>query len=201
VASATGISAGTYLRLGTGSSAERVKVTAVSSLTLTIVRGIDGTTASAWTFPTTVTKLSGTDPFLKYCLPTATIGQCTFSTVFPGTYALAELQTPDGYAKSSDMPKFITVALGDEDSDHVYTVTDPRKFKVITLVCVKSTDQLYGSSVTYDSGSAQTSLKHNATLPDGVSESELCGLGGATHDNVGTGSHSSSISIGVDEAS
>lgn len=64
------------------------------------------------------------------------------------------------------------------------TFEDPRLFKVIVLGCQEGNGQLYASAVDFDEGSADTSLGHGATLPEGMSEAELCGLGGATLSGV-----------------
>ena len=73
------------------------------------------------------------------------------------------------------------------------TFTNPRLFKVIVLVCDKSTGRLYASNVAFDSETTPVtpnSLGHSATLPSGVTEANLCGLGGAIHDDVNWGTHS-----------
>jgi hypothetical protein len=51
-------------------------------------------------------------------------------------------------------------------------------------VCQESTDQLYASEVDFGEASVDTSLPHGTALPEGVSEAELCSLGGATLEDV-----------------
>jgi hypothetical protein len=118
-------------------------------------------------------------------------GDCTISSIAAGTYWLDETNLPAGYAKDGDLPEQITVANGDSLTK---SYTNARQFKVITIVCSKVDDTLYPSSVEYDDdGSPSDSLA--ASGLGGIDEGDLCGLGGAVHDDVGTGNHTSSIDI------
>ncbi len=118
-------------------------------------------------------------------------GACAIQNVVAGTYCLDETNLPSGYDPDPDLPECgIAVTLGGSVNR---SYENDRLFKVITIVCKKAGSELYPSSVTYDSGSAQTSLA--ASGLGTVDEEDLCGLGGAVHDDVGTGSHTSSINI------
>jgi hypothetical protein len=115
--------------------------------------------------------------------PTATnaSGELTFSDVPLGFYCVVETTTPTGYSTAD--PQCVEVGLGSSegtgqtiDLDFV----DPRLHKVIVITCHEGTNDLVASDVdktTAPTGSL-TTLDEGATLPDGVSEADLCSLGG-----------------------
>ena len=110
----------------------------------------------------------------------AAAGDCTFANVDPGDYWIVESTTPDGYDSDPDLPLAITVAIGDDTTDHAYTFTNSRLFTVIVLVCSAADDTLYESSVTFEDetlDSLATGDLDGGDL-DGL-EAEVCGLGGA----------------------
>jgi Prealbumin-like fold domain len=142
-----------------------------------------------------VNKPSGVSP--NPC--TTTVSGCDFNDVPAGDYVIVETTTPAGYDPDPN-PRFVTIGLAAGGDSQTVTFTDPRLFKVITIVCRKGYSganpafSLYKSQVTYDSGTSQDTL---ASLPAGFGATELavCQLGGAVHDDVQKGAHSSSISI------
>lgn len=103
-------------------------------------------------------------------------GLCSTAAMNTGWYWVVETVTPPGYVTAADQR--INVAA---DAQH-YTATfvNPRKFKVITLVCKEATNTLYKSTVAFDGSASTNTLGAGATLPSGVTEAMLCGLGGAS---------------------
>jgi hypothetical protein len=98
---------------------------------------------------------------------------CSITNVPPGDYTIDETVVPTGYVKDSAFPKNITVANGGTVS---VSATDPRKFKMIVLVCRESDSTLYSSSVTINGDSRPNSLTAAGATTAGLSESALCGL-------------------------
>ena len=87
----------------------------------------------------------------------------------------------------------VTVGAGD---DVTLTFVDPRLHKVIVLVGHEGTNTLAASDVT--GGVTGTTLAAGATLPDGVSEADLCGLGGATRSGLGHVDVDATVDVGSD---
>jgi len=171
---------------------EVMNVTARSTNTLTVQRGQLNTTAAAHSSGAAVTKLT----LDKECDPTATAGECQFASVQPSaSYWVVESVAPTGYGRDATLPLRITVALGDQSSSHVYTFTNPRLFKVITFVCGVFDNQLYSSGIVYDSTTVGSDTTPT-TFVDAATETALCqSTGGHVHDNVGTGDHTTKVSI------
>ena len=126
-------------------------------------------------------------------------GVCSFQNVVLGTYTVTETTTPPGHATAPSQT--VTVGLGGAPGVGQtlnLTFVDPRLHKVIVLVCSEGTNTLDGSSVSFDGGSTtQQSLDETATLPNGVTQAQLCGLGGATKSDLGEGALSPNAQINV----
>ena len=109
-------------------------------------------------------------------------GTCTISDVVPGEYFLDEVNTsiPNGYSKSADLPALVTVVAG-ETLEVSYE--NPRTHRVIVLVCHEGTDDLVATDVENGS-STKTSIVADdlseALVEAGITEADLCGLGGAS---------------------
>ena len=131
-----------------------------------------------------------TNPLL-FCT-TAANGTCQIGNLVPGNYWVVETAGVNGYALAPDQPA--TVAAGATVS---LTITDPRLFKVIVVVCRKSDNTAYPSTVTFDAGpTGQITLSSAQLAAAGINEAALCGVtAGALHDNVQKGSHSANIQI------
>ena len=180
---ATGFTAGDEIVIHGSdlSNAEFVTIDSVSGDTLNVTRDAD-TPAHADGALVSLVDFSGTPA--ATCDPAdlteATAGDCTFDNVNPGDYWIVESTTPDGYDSDPELPKAITVAVGDDSTDHDYTFTNPRLFTVIVLVCSQADDTLYESEVTFQDetlDSLATGDLDSGDL-DGL-EAEVCGLGGA----------------------
>jgi Prealbumin-like fold domain len=128
---------------------------------------------------------------------TAGAGTCTISNVTPGLYTIDETVVPSGYAKDPNYPQNITVTNGTTLN---LNAADPRQFKVIVLVCKKTDNTLYASKVSFDGDAVPASANSLGSPPSGLTNAQLCGLGGAVHDNVpkahtGGADHTSTIRI------
>jgi uncharacterized surface anchored protein len=109
-------------------------------------------------------------------------GDCTISNVVPGPYWIVETTTPTGYDSAAD--KSISVTAGQNTS---VTLSDPRKFRIIVVVCQQGTnDSLHPSSVTVD-GVQKTSLGSGGG--GSLSDSDVCGIGGARYSDKHAGDH------------
>jgi hypothetical protein len=116
----------------------------------------------------------------KSCTTDAT-GSCTISNVTPGDYTLDETVIPTGYAKDADLPENITVANGGTVTK---SYTDPRKFKVIVIVCRQTDDTLYPSDIKIDGDAAGKSLSSAQATAASLSESALCGISTGSKGNL-----------------
>ncbi len=118
-------------------------------------------------------------------------GDCSFTNVVPGAYWVVETTTPSGYTTAA--PQAVTVGSG---ATVPLTFTDPRQFTIIAFVCKNADNSLYGSSVTF-SPDQKTSISDvpSALAAKGVTEADLCGLGGATFSPRNYGSHDGNVTI------
>jgi hypothetical protein len=119
-------------------------------------------------------------------------GNCSFNNVALGDYWVVETKAPAGHSLAA--PKPVTVELGSApgEGDTVeVTFTDPRTHKVIVLTCHEGTDTLFSSDVTID-GETKSTL---ATAPAGITEAQLCSLGGAAFGGKGHGELGATIEI------
>jgi Prealbumin-like fold domain len=109
-------------------------------------------------------------------------GDCTISNVVPGQYWIVETTTPTGYDSAAD--KNVTVGAG---QNVPVTLTDPRKFRIIVVVCQQGTnDSLHASSVTVD-GVTKTSLASGGG--GSLTDAQVCGIGGARYSDKHAGDH------------
>ena len=124
----------------------------------------------------------------KTCTTNAS-GDCTIDDVVPGQYWIVETVTPAGHDSAAD--RNVTVNAGQTVS---VTLENPRRFKIIVLVCRDSDNTLYPSTVTVDS-TDKTSLA--AGGGGAIADADLCALDGASYDGKHTGSHPANVSIPV----
>jgi uncharacterized surface anchored protein len=110
-------------------------------------------------------------------------GACSFTDVPIGEYWLDETTVPSGYTKAAGLPQKVTVGLGTTpgtgQTKNLGPFSNPQTHKVIVIVCHEGTAKLAASDVTNGQGNLTTPAT-GVTLPEGVSEAELCGLGGFT---------------------
>ncbi len=168
---------------------ELTKVNVVKTGSVTITKTDDATPAAnlngavftlyQGTAVTSYTCTTGTAP--------SPAGTCTISGVPIGDYTAVETKTPVGHVKAADQP----VTISASNLHVALNFVDPREFKVITIVCKVADNSLHPSSVSYNGGTAATTL---GAAPDGVSAATLCGLEGATA-IVQKGNHGSAIAI------
>jgi hypothetical protein len=120
---------------------------------------------------------------------TASDGTLQFASVPLGSYCVVETTTPAGYATAP--AQCVTIALNATGQVENLTFVNPRKHKVIVIVCHEGSNTLDSSPVTVGS-STKSSL---ATAPSGFTAADLCGLGGATFGGLGHGSTSASVNV------
>ena len=138
-----------------------------------------GTLMDGVTFRLTGTSSLGTvydaepAPGDKTCVTVG--GTCTISDVELGSYELDEVGgIPATHGRDPNLRYPVVV---DENGETVpISVTNPRKHKVIVLVCHEGTNTLAATNVVNGAGS-KTSI---GDAPTGLTEAQLCGLGGAT---------------------
>src|SRR5919201_1380885 len=109
-------------------------------------------------------------------------GNCSISNVVPGQYWIHEKTGVTGYDLAAD--KNVVVGAG---QNVPVTLVDPRNFRIIVVVCQQgANDSLHASSVTVD-GVTKTSLASGGGGT--LSDSDVCGLGGARYSDKDAGDH------------
>jgi hypothetical protein len=112
-------------------------------------------------------------------------GKCGFTTVPLGDYWVVETQGVTGYDTAA--PQHVTIGLGSASGEGQtvnLTFTDPRQHRIIVITCHEGTDTLVGSSVSLNGGTAKTSI---TTPPAGITQAQLCNLGGASFGGLSHG--------------
>jgi hypothetical protein len=129
-------------------------------------------------FTLTGTSTSGAAVSLS-CI-TGLNGECTLSPVPLGTYTLDEDATTiaSGFTKDSSLPKQVTVSS--DGQTVTVNVVNPRSLRVVTLVCHEGNIDLVATDVVH--GTTKTSISDvpAGLLTKGVTEADLCNLGGAS---------------------
>jgi hypothetical protein len=126
---------------------------------------------------------------------TAANGDCTISGILPvGDFWLVET-VPAGYTGAAD--RAISLTLGQNLDITGTPFVNARQFRVITFVCVDTTDTLYGAKVSYDGATAPASPNTPVVAGDITTtvESAICGLSGSAVHSGGTGGHTSAVAI------
>ena len=105
-------------------------------------------------------------------------GECTIGQVPLDTDLwVVESNLGSDYSADADLPKLINLSTGGDDLP--LSFENPRKHRVIVLVCHQGTDTLDQSGVTVDSTTKQSLAKGSLTE---AQENALCNLGGASFD-------------------
>jgi hypothetical protein len=133
------------------------------------------------------------DTATSFTCTTAADGNCSMSLVPIGNYWAVETTVPANHAKAPDQQVAIT-AGGQVVS---LTFKDPRLHRVITLACHEGTNTLHGSSVTLNGQGTKSTITAvpSALQAKGVTQADLCNLGGAQFGGLGHGTFSGSVSI------
>jgi hypothetical protein len=116
---------------------------------------------------------------------TGSAGTCSFTSVPLGRYWVVETQGVSGYDTAD--PQNVTIGLGSSPGQGQtvnLTFTDPRQHKIIVITCHEGTNTLVGSSVSLNAGTPKTTI---VTPPSGITEQQLCNLGGASFGGLGHG--------------
>jgi hypothetical protein len=117
-------------------------------------------------------------------------GNCTISDVVPGQYWVVETTGIPNHDTAPDQS--ITVGAGQTVGP--LTFVNPREHVVIVLVCHEGTNTLAASDVT-NGGDSGTTL---ASPPAGLTEAQLCGLGGARFEDLPHGDKTLVVDVGSD---
>ncbi|MEY2515293.1 MAG: hypothetical protein QOJ89_2651 [bacterium] len=108
-------------------------------------------------------------------------GKCQFNSVPLGTYTLRETTTPAGYDPADDQTVVVGLgpAAGQGDVD-TKTFVDPRKHKVIVIVCHEGSNTLTATDVTIGTMTKQ-SISTGLTTTE---QAALCATGGASFGSI-----------------
>ena len=124
----------------------------------------------------------------KTCM-TGADGNCTISDVVPGQYWVVETTGVPGHDLAADQ----NVVIG-AGTTLPLTFVNPRQHVVIVLVCHQSTNTLAPSDVVNGSDSGTTL----AAPPTGLTEAQLCALGGARFEGKPHGEKQLTVDVGSD---
>jgi hypothetical protein len=126
------------------------------------------------------------------CL-TGADGVCEITGLPPETsYWVVETTTPAGYQTAP--PQYATLGIGPRANEGPFfalNFVDPRRHRVVVIVCHEGMDTLDPSPVTI-SGVTKTSL---ATPPAGFTQKQLCDAGGASFGSRSHGTLTASVAI------
>ena len=133
----------------------------------------------------TLTGAAGT-----YSCTTGPSGDCSMSGVPVGEYTLDEVVNASSvYGRDPTLPRTVTVEHGTTITEYA---VNPRKYRVVTIVCREGTNDLAPSMVTLGGQSFQSLGAVPASLL-GVTASDLCGLDGARFERLPEGTHGGQV--------
>lgn len=137
---------------------------------------------AAFTLYTDVTPLAGSpshgaeDTATTFTCTTGSDGKCSIANVPFGQYWVVETTTPSGYSTAADQ----NVIISSGSPTASLTFVDPQTHKVIVLVCHEGTNKLYSVQVNGGTDKASIASVPTALANKGVTEGDLCGIGGAS---------------------
>ncbi len=122
----------------------------------------------------------------------ATAGSFRLDGLYLGRYTVRETAAPEGYALDPDT-ETVDLTIAGRSGSVGPAFVDPALFKVLVITCNTTTERLVDSTVDLN-GSQQETVKPGQ-LPAGVTEQALCGLPGATYDNLTRGDYSVNVEL------
>ncbi len=119
-----------------------------------------------------------------------------------GRYTVDEVAPfPPGFEPDPDV-ETVDLTLASPNGSVSTPFVNVALFKLIVLTCNEVTEELVDSTVVMDTDPGagtnnvtKETLKSDATLPDGVSQGELCGLDGANYGNLVIGQYNPSVEL------
>jgi hypothetical protein len=108
------------------------------------------------------------------------LGKCTFSGLDPGKYLVQEISVPAEYGSPSPDVIAVEVTVVAGGDTKTITFTNPRKHRVIVIVCHQGTNTLIGANVTFAPGTANERTRTTLSSSTSPTAATLCNLGGAT---------------------
>jgi hypothetical protein len=119
-------------------------------------------------------------------------GDCSIANVPIGRYWVVETTVPANHARAADQN--VSIASGGQVVG--LTFTDPRLHRMIVLVCHEGTDTLTAGSATL-SGTTKPTITGvpSALAAKGVTQADLCGLGGAQFGGLAHGTFGPGVLI------
>jgi uncharacterized surface anchored protein len=158
-----------------GDSITKAYVNTAQPATISITKTDDlgnalpGATFTAYTGPDITGTPAGS-------CSTLALGTCTISGLAAGQYTVDETTVPTGYAKDSSLPVTITLSNG---QTYPLTLSDPRTFKTIVIVCQESNGHLYPSDITIDGtkvGNSVASTDLSGIGSGALTQADLCAI-------------------------
>ncbi len=118
---------------------------------------------------------------VKKCT-TGNDGTCEVTHVAPGRYWVVETVTPAHYDTAADQAITVGIGSAPNQGDSVpVSVVNPRKHRIVVLVCHEGTDTLFSRDVTIDGETKQSLAPGNLT---DAQQKALCDAGGASYGDI-----------------
>jgi hypothetical protein len=151
---------------------------------------------AGFTLYTDNSPLGGTrgteDTATSFTCTTGSTGDCSIANVPIGRYWVVETTVPANHSKAPDQ----NVSIQSGGQVVGLTFSDPRLHRVLAFVCHEGTNTLHGSSVTLGGVTKPTiTAVPPALAAKGVTEADLCGLGGAQFGGLAHGVFAPSVTI------
>ena len=118
----------------------------------------------------------GEDTATSFTCTTGSDGKCSMANVPFGQYWVVESTTPTGYTTAADQ----NVIISSGSPTVSLTFVDPQTHRAIVLVCHEGTNKLYSVQVNGGTDKASIGSVPTALANKGVTEADLCGIGGAS---------------------
>ncbi len=122
----------------------------------------------------------------------ATPGSFKLEDLVLGRYTVRETVAPDGYALDPDT-EVVVIDTADTSGVIATAFVDPALYKLLVITCNTTTEELVDSTVTLNGDTKQTIGA--GQLPAGLSEATLCGLPGATYDDLLRGNYDPDVQL------
>ena len=125
----------------------------------------------------------GEDTATSFTCTTGSDGKCSMANVPFGQYWVVESTTPTGYTTAADQ----NVIISSGSPTVSLTFVDPQTHRAIVLVCHEGTNKLYSVQVNGGTDKASIGSVPTALANKGVTEADLCGIGGASFGGLSHG--------------
>jgi hypothetical protein len=123
----------------------------------------------------------------------STDGEFEMVDLVLGRYTVDETAAPNGYQIDPDVES-VDLSIANPNGTAA-TFVNPALFKVIVLTCNTTTEELVDSTVDLDPGTAGGQKETLTSPPAGLTDAQLCALGGASYDELTRGNYDLQVEL------